>query len=175
MKQKLAFVAAAVAISLGLDAQVRPSLMGLIGQTVSGTVISVADGDTVRVRMDGTGWAVRVRLEGIDAPETGEPFSGQARNATRVMLFDKKVQVKATDVDRYDRLVARISVEGRDSSVTLVESGLACHYTRYSSDRALATAQLAARTAGRGFWAANAPKPGCALRLTARPSAPPQA
>ena len=50
---------------------------------------------------------LRVRLEGIDCPERGEPFSTQARNATRVMLFDEHVTLKATDVDRYGRLVAR--------------------------------------------------------------------
>ena len=82
-----------------------------MGKTVSGTVISVADGDTVRLKLD-SGQTIRVRLEGIDTPERGEPFNTQARNATRVMLFDKTVQVKATDVDSYDRLVARLVVNG---------------------------------------------------------------
>ena len=131
-----------------------------MGKTVSGTVISVADGDTVRLRLDG-GQTVRVRLEGIDTPERGEPFSTAARNATRVMLFDKTVQVKATDVDSYDRLVARLVVDGRDSSLELVQAGLACHFTRFANDPSLAKAQLAARTAGRGFWAAGVPKPAC--------------
>ena len=139
----------------------RPALLRLLGQTVSGTVISVADGDTVRLRLDGSGQIVRVRLEGVDAPEQGEPFSAQSRNAARVMLFEKKVQVKATDVDNYDRLVARLIVNGQDSSIYLVESGLACHFTRFANDPLLAKAQLAARSAGRGFWAAGAQKPAC--------------
>src|SRR5688572_19094413 len=118
------FIAAAL-VSLG--AQSRPELLRLLGQTVSGIVISVADGDTVRLRLDAGGKIIRVRLEGVDAPERGEPFNVQARNATRVMLFNKNVQLKATDVDNYDRLVARLSVNGTDSSLQLVESGLACH------------------------------------------------
>jgi endonuclease YncB( thermonuclease family) len=85
----------------------------------------------------------------------------QARNATRVMLFNRKVQVKATDVDNYDRLVARLIVDGTDSSIRLVESGLACHFTRFVNDPALAKAQLAAKSAGRGFWASGVPKPRC--------------
>ena len=133
----------------------------MIGQTLSGTIVSVADGDTVRARVDGLGRTLTVRLEGIDTPEQGEPFSTQARNATRVLLFNKKVQLKASDVDRYDRLVARIVIDGSDSSVQLIEAGLACHFTRFVNDPVLAKAQVTARTAGRGFWAANAAKPAC--------------
>jgi endonuclease YncB( thermonuclease family) len=141
-------------------AQSRPELLRMIGQTLSGTIISVADGDTVRARLDG-GRTLTLRLEGIDTPEQGEPFSTQARNATRVLLFNKKVQLRATDVDRYDRLVARIVLDGRDSSIELVKAGLACHFTRFVNDPLLAEAQLSARTAGRGFWAAGAAKPAC--------------
>ena len=135
-------------------------MLRLLGQTISGTIVSVADGDTVRARLD-SGSTIRIRLEGIDAPERGEPFSTQARNATRVMLFNKKVQLKATDVDRYDRLVARIVLEGKDSSIELIQAGLACHFTRFVNDPLLAKAQLSARAAGRGFWAADAAKPAC--------------
>jgi endonuclease YncB( thermonuclease family) len=143
------------------SAQSRPELLRMIGQTVSGTIVSVADGDTVRARLDATGRTLTVRLEGVDAPEQGEPFSTQARNATRVMLFNKKVQLKATDVDRYDRLVARIVLDGRDSSLELIDAGLACHFTRFVNDPLLAKAQSSARTAGRGFWVANSAKPAC--------------
>jgi micrococcal nuclease len=151
----------AACISASASAQSRPELLRMVGQTVSGTIVSVADGDTVRARLDGGGRTLTIRLEGVDAPEQGEPFSTQARNATRVMLFNKKVQLKAMDVDRYDRLVARVVLDGRDSSLELIEAGLACHFTRFVNDPILATAQLTARTAGRGFWAANSAKPAC--------------
>jgi endonuclease YncB( thermonuclease family) len=146
---------------VSLNAQSRVDLLRLLGQTVSGTVVSVADGDTVRLRLDSSGKTIRVRLEGIDAPEQGEPFSTQARNATRVLLFNRKVSLKASDVDKYDRLVARVFVDSKDSSLQLVESGLACHFTRFANDPSLAKAQVTARTAGRGFWAAGAQKPAC--------------
>jgi endonuclease YncB( thermonuclease family) len=133
----------------------------MIGQTVSATIVSVADGDTVRARLDRSGRTLTIRLEGIDTPEQGEPFSTQARNATRVLLFNKKVQLKATDVDRYDRLVARIVIDGSDASVQLIEAGLACHFTRFVNDPVLAKAQVTARAAGLGFWATNAAKPAC--------------
>ncbi len=135
--------------------------MRLVDKTVSGTVVSVHDGDSVRIRLDGTSHTIPVRLEGIDAPEISEPFSNQARNATRVLMFDRKVQVKATDVDNYDRLVARVIVDGKDASLELLQAGLACHFTRFENDAALAKAQLEARKAGRGFWAASVEKPRC--------------
>jgi endonuclease YncB( thermonuclease family) len=147
--------------SADATAQSRPELLRMLGQTLSGTIVSVTDGDTVRARLDGSDRTLAIRLEGIDAPERGEPFSTQARNATRVMLFNKKVQLKATDVDRYDRLVARVVLDGRDSSLELIEAGLACHFTRFVNDPLLAKAQLTARAAGRGFWAAGAVKPAC--------------
>ena len=163
----LTVLTVSVAVSSASGAQSRAGLLRLIGQSISGTVISVADGDTVRLRLDGSSQTIRVRLEGIDAPEQGEPFSTQARNATRVLLFNKKVILKPSDVDNYDRLVARIMVDSKDSSMELVESGLACHFTRFANDPSLAKAQVTARTAGRGFWAAGAQKPAC-VKFTAR-------
>ena len=164
-----AVLTAAILAAADATAQSRPELLRLVGQTVLGTVVSVADGDTVRARLDNSGRTLTIRLEGVDAPERGEPFSTQARNATRVMLFNKKVQLRATDVDRYDRLVARIVLDGRDSSLELIEAGLACHFTRFVNDPALAKAQLGARAAGRGFWAPSAAKPACVKFTDASP------
>ena len=68
----------------------------------------------------------------------------------------------------YDRLVARIVLEGKDSSIELIQAGLACHFTRFVNDPLLAQAQLSARAAGRGFWAAGAAKPACVKFAAAR-------
>ncbi len=158
IRPRVAALAAVVLLLAAVSADAQASLRALVGQTLLGRVTSVVDGDTVDVRLaDGT--AMRVRLEGIDAPERGAPFSAQARSAARVSLFDKPVSLRATDVDKYGRLVARITANGRDSSLDLVRAGLACHYTRYSSDAALATAQIEARRQGVGFWAKGGQRP----------------
>lgn len=136
-------------------------LKSLVGTTLTARVTTVVDGDTVHVVADG-GRELVVRLEGIDTPERGEPFSTEARNAARVLLFGKGVRLKATDVDRYGRLVARVSVAGTDSSLALVSMGVACHLTRFSNDPELARAQDQARARGAGFWAAGATRPACA-------------
>jgi micrococcal nuclease len=139
-------------------------LRDLVGIRFNARVISVSDGDTVDAIPEGEARAVRVRLDGVDAPERGEPFSQQARSFIRVLLFEQTAQAAGRDVDRYGRLVARLNVAGKDTSLEVVRAGLACHYTDYSADPLLARAEIEARNAGRGFWAKGAQRPACATR-----------
>lgn len=145
----------------------------LVNRQVTGEVVGVVDGDTVDVLVP-PGRRIRVRLHGVDAPERSEPFSQQALTFTRVLMFSRVVTVSGRDVDPYDRLVARLVVDGADASVALLSAGMACHFRRYSDDAVLEAAEQAARTAGRGFWAAGAPQPGCVARearaMAAKPS-----
>jgi len=131
--------------SLPADAQER----------FTGNVVGVADGDTISVLRDGR--SVRVRLEGIDCPEKGQDFSARAKQFTSDLTFGKEVTVDVRDVDRYGRLVARISVGGQDVSVALVRAGLAWHFTKYSRDPILAEGEQSARTAKRGLWGQGSP------------------
>ena len=153
----------------GLESAVaQDALRALVGTSFTARVASVIDGDTIDVVRRGGTARLRIRLEGIDSPESGEPFNQTARARTRVLVFDRDVRVAGRDVDQYGRLVARVTVnEGTaltDISVALVSDGLACHYRYYSSDRALARAEAEARAAGRGFWAQGAEKPACVER-----------
>ena len=132
----------------------------LVGVRFSAKVVHVVDGDTVDVARGSPSRRTRVRLEGVDAPESGRPYSREAAVFLRVLLFDNDVIVEGRDVDRYRRLVARVFVAGRDASVEILRAGLACHFTRYSSDSFLALSQLHAQEARRGFWA-QAAHPSC--------------
>jgi endonuclease YncB( thermonuclease family) len=58
---------------------------------------------------------IRVRLHGADAPEREEPFYQQAVVFTRVFMFSRDVTIVGKDVDPYNRLVARVIVEGKDA------------------------------------------------------------
>jgi endonuclease YncB( thermonuclease family) len=130
--------------------------LAAFGSSFTGRVVSVADGDTLDVLAAGDR-RVRIRLEGIDSPERGEPFSNVARTFTRQLAFDKTVQVKVHDVDRYGRLVARVTSEGKDLSLELVTAGLARHYTVFSFDPKLEAAQRLAQQERRGMWKDGAP------------------
>lgn len=151
-----------VLLALVAGASAGAQVRGRANDSFEARVVSIVDGDTVDVVALGERRSIRVRLEGIDAPERGEPFSSAATRWTRVLLFDQVARVESRDIDAYGRLVARVRVHGRDASVELVKAGLACHFTRYSSDAELAQAEAEARQAGRGFWATGAARPRCA-------------
>jgi endonuclease YncB( thermonuclease family) len=117
--------------------------------------VEVLDGDTVKVRVADRD--ITVRLEGVDCPERGYPFSRKATEFTVNMVLRKEVDLRIKERDRYGRTVARVEVEGMDVSLELVRAGLAWHYKRYSSDPWLAEAEEVARSEERGIW--SQPKP----------------
>jgi endonuclease YncB( thermonuclease family) len=55
----------------------------------SGKVVRVADGDTIEVLRDGA--PIRIRLQGVDSPETHQPFGTRAKQATSELAFGKTV------------------------------------------------------------------------------------
>lgn len=117
----------------------------------SGRVVTVVDGDTIGVLRDGH--EVRIRLDGIDAPESGQDFWQQAKQFMSDAALNKIVAVRGDEIDRYGRLIARVTVDGRDLSVAAVEAGCAWHYVRYSHDPILAAAEARARAQRLGLWA----------------------
>jgi micrococcal nuclease len=146
--------------SAGLGAQ-RPQ--ELVNRRITGKVVSVIDGDTVDLLL-APKRVLRVRLHGVDTPERGEPFSTQARNFTRVLMFSRDVEAVGKDVDAYGRLVARLTVDGKDASAAILSAGLGCTYHRYVSDPGLDMAQARARDSRVGFWAIGAQQPPCVAR-----------
>jgi endonuclease YncB( thermonuclease family) len=135
----------------------------LVNKRITGKVVSVIDGDTVDLLMPSK-HVLRIRLHGIDAPERGEPFHTQARNFTRVLLFSREVEVLGKDADPYGRLVARVSVDGKDASASILGAGLGCTFHRYVIDRELDMALTRAREGHLGFWASGAQQPPCVAR-----------
>ena len=149
----------------------------LVGRQVNAVVTRVADADTLEATVAGESHPIRIRLEGIDAPEQGEVFSREAAAFLRTLVFDQRVRVLGRELDRYGRLVARVRKGDNDVSVRLVRAGLACH--AYAYDAALAREEAQARAARAGFWGAAA-KPGCVTstafsRLDRNPRAQPEA
>jgi micrococcal nuclease len=143
----------------------------LVGRTFDARVVRIADGDTLEAIPAGETRPVRIRLHGVDAPELGEAFSREAQTLLRTLVFDQRVRVEGRDLDRYGRVVARITTSGKDASSELVQAGLACH--AYARDTALATQEAQARTSGRGFWSPTAKKPACVARTAFSALRPP--
>ena len=91
-----------------------------------GVVTKVSDGDTIHVR-DRFGTNVKVRLYGIDAPETekrnrktgrvskkGQPFGEEAFAALTAKVYGRPVKVEVIDIDRYKRAVSIVRMVERN-------------------------------------------------------------
>ena len=126
-------------------------------RTFTGRVLSVQDCDTLTVQAGAT--VVRIRLAGIDCPEQGQAWGADARRFTSALVLDRNVTVKGSGTDRFDRLLARVLVEGTDLNLAIVKAGLAWQYDERRADRAIADAERDARLASRGLWSKRNPQP----------------
>jgi endonuclease YncB( thermonuclease family) len=124
--------------------------------------VSIVDGDTLDIHDD------RIRLWGIDAPESAQLCGGRDRrpyrcgavsaNTLDAFVRAKTVRCTPLDGDRYGRIVARCAVGKIDLGQMLVSRGLAIEEPQYSHGH-YAADQLAARRAGRGIWAGRFVEP----------------
>jgi len=127
---------------------------GGLAADLSGPV-RVIDGDTLD--MDG----VRIRLWGIDAPETKQTCQGKdgqiyecGRDSTAVMrelTRDRRVECESRDRDRYGRVVAVCRTESGDVNAAIVRRGWAVDYAQYSHGHYRAD-EDAAKAEGLGIW-----------------------
>lgn len=123
----------------------------------SGKVIAVLDGDTYDVLMK-ENKTVRVRMEGIDAPEKGMPFYRVSKNYLAELCFGKNISLVENGMDKHGRTLAFSYLDdGRELSHEMIKAGLAWHFKQYSSDSILAGLEVAARNSRAGLWADNNP------------------
>lgn len=122
-----------------------------------GRVVRIADGDTITL-LDSINTQHRIRLQGIDAPESHQDFGAQSKKNLSDMIFDKNVTAMCDKTDQYGRQVCKIVFDGRDINLEQVKAGMAWHYKDYEreqspADRELyARAEDEARSARRGLW-----------------------
>jgi endonuclease YncB( thermonuclease family) len=120
--------------------------------STSGKVIAIIDGDTYDILLDGNK-TVRIRMEGIDAPERGMPYYKVSKNFLGSLCFRQLVRLEVKSTDRYGRTIALGYLEdGRELSAEMLKAGLAWHYKKYNSDLHLAELEMQARESGIGLW-----------------------
>ena len=131
---------------------------------IGGRVVGIADGDTVTV-LDASRSQHRIRLQGIDAPESRQAFGARSKQHLSDLVFDKEVSVEWEKRDRYGRVLGKVLVGGSDTCLAQVRAGMAWHYKYYENEqspedrRLYAEAEREARAAGRGLWADPDPTP----------------
>ena len=129
-------------------------------RTIEGTVTRVSDGDTIQIT-DQLGTKAKVRLYGIDAPETakgkklGQPYGEESFQMLRQKVDRQQVRLDVVDIDKYKRLVAIAWLSGRNINREMVSEGWAWAYRKYLY-RAHASEWISdeeqARKAGKGLW-----------------------
>jgi len=132
--------------------------VALLAQTRTATVLSIGDGDTLRVR-DGSR-TLNVRLACIDAPESSQvPHGASARTQLQALApVGSVVELRVKTTDRYGRSVAELSRGGRNLNQALVASGDAFVYWQYIAgcDRqTYGRLETEARLRGLGVWGMN--------------------
>jgi endonuclease YncB( thermonuclease family) len=123
------------------------------------TVVSVTDGDTIRVRLaDGT--VEPVRLIGIDAPEPGQRLSSAAAAYLENLVLGREVELvtDVSDRDIYDRLLRYVYIDGVNVNEAMVLAGFAIakeHPPDTAMASVLAAAQQTAQAESLGGWATS--------------------
>ena len=126
---------------------------------LTGKVVSIVDGDTYDILIE-ENKVVRVRMEGIDAPEKGMPFYRVAKNYLGKLCFEKNVRLDGEEKDSRDRTLAYTYLEdGTELSHEMVKAGLAWHFKKYSTDSTLAALEIEAQNSRRGLWIDSQPMP----------------
>lgn len=133
------------------------SLLSLAEELV-GKVIKVSDGDTVTV-LDSNNQKHKIRLKGIDAPETQQAFGDTSTQSLAELVYDKEVLVTWDKKDKYYRILGKVIVDGKDANYLQLKKGLAWFYKQYEKDlndedrEKYTEAEEWARNYTEGLWA----------------------
>lgn len=136
-------------------------------RTVAGTVTKVSDGDTIHVRTPEQ-TKLKVRLYGIDAPETqkinkrtghiskpGQLYGDESWKALTDKIKRRQVRLDIIDIDKYRRMVGIIWLDSRNINLEMISEGYAEAYVEYLKQpyrSQFITAEREAKSARRGIW-----------------------
>lgn len=93
-----------------------------IAAAFSGPVVSVLDGDTLKILHNGQ--AERIRLSGIDCPKNGHAYGKYAKHAASDLTFGKEITLQSFGKDKYGRTIADVLLPDRTNvNYKLVKNG----------------------------------------------------
>jgi micrococcal nuclease len=146
VRRRIAFIALWACVSQAAPAELK------------GRVVSVADGDTLTLRVDGQD--LRVRLDGIDAPDPGQPYAKSARRSLAALCRGKEASVLERGKDDEGRILGSVRCDELDTNVEQVRRGLAWVHLRYVPlGSPLYEAEASARLQKIGLWRGKDPVP----------------
>ena len=129
---------------------ILPSL--LFATVLTGQVVKITDGDTF-VLLDKNRNQIKIRLDGIDAPEKNQAYGNKAKQYLSSMIWGVPVKVNVTKKDRYGRSIGKVSTaKFKDVNLEMIKAGYAWHYKEYNQDKSYASAETNARKKRLGLW-----------------------
>ena len=129
-----------------------------LAEELIGKVIKVSDGDTITV-LDSNNQKHKIRLKGIDAPESQQVYGDISTQSLSELVYDKEVFVNWDKKDKYYRILGKVIVDGRDINYEQLKKGLAWYYKQYEKDlsdedrKKYSEAEEWARNYTEGLWA----------------------
>tara|TARA_B100000767_G_scaffold242708_1_gene239902 strand:+ start:1634 stop:2152 length:519 start_codon:yes stop_codon:yes gene_type:complete len=143
--------------------------IGLVKADFTAKVLRVVDGDTIYVE-NRSGKKFKVRLSGIDAPEKKQPYGLASSYKLNEILINKWILLKSKpkngnpySIDRYNRVLAKVILDGKDVNLFQVSSGYAWHFKRYQKQQSqldrqsYRQAELKAKKNKLGLWSEKKP------------------
>jgi len=117
-------------------------------------VVSVTDGDTVKVKVKKNSDPIKIRLHGIDAPEMDQDYGPESKEALEKMVLNKVVYLDIVGVDRFGRQVGILHRKTQRNSFNklLVELGMAYNWPTYGRVYGGHNAEERARSKRIGIW-----------------------
>ena len=114
---------------------------GVTAETLIGKVVRITDGDTL-VILDATQSQHKIRLAGIDAPESRQPFGQKSKERLSQSVAGQQVAVDWSKRDRYERIIGKIIYDGKDVNLAQIRAGLAWWYRKYAGEQSSVDRQL---------------------------------
>jgi endonuclease YncB( thermonuclease family) len=126
---------------------------------IKGIAQDVYDGDTFKLKENGQ--IIKVRVYGIDAPESNQQYGEESGKALRELIDGKEIRLRIENKDIYGRTVGEPWLgDSINVSLWMVKNGHAWHYKSYSKKRTdLAEAEVNAKEKKLGLWADDNPVP----------------
>ncbi|HEC5165720.1 TPA: thermonuclease family protein [Escherichia coli] len=128
--------------------------ISLAGQpSFEAKVVKIIDGDTITA-LDEQNTSFKIRLYGIDAPESKQAFGQKAKQALSSAISSQNITVVDHGPDIYGRMLGTIWLDGYDINASMVDSGYAWVY-RFDGNAVVPTYlkfEASAQKAVKGLW-----------------------
>lgn len=172
-KKLVTLVIGLLLVGLGYYTNKQPAPVEVLGTKSPGfyEVTQVADGDTIVIQMDGK--EERIRMIGVDTPETKDPrkpvqcFGQAASDFTKQLIGTEPVRLEADSLssnrDRYNRLLRYVYLaDGRMVQAEVIKQGYGFAYTSFPFTKMdeFRAYEHDARDNDRGLWGSCTPEAG---------------